>query len=79
MGSVVVVVVNPVGEGLVAGLVVVVGLLVGPLWFEGSVVAFHLPVLLGAGGLDDYVFDPVAFEERLEQEAAFGSLGGCRS
>ena len=67
MGSVVVVVVEPVGEGLGSGFFVGPGLLADPLWFQGLVVAFRLPVLLGAGGLDGYVFDPVAFEERLNR------------
>ena len=70
-GSVVIVVVEPVGEGLGSGFFVGPGLLVDPLWFQGLVVAFHLPVLLRVVGLDGYVFDPVALEERLEQEAAF--------
>ena len=36
------------------------------------------PVLPGQEG-GGYVCDPMAFEERLEQEAAFGGPGGCRS
>ena len=52
MGSVVVVVVEPVGEGLGSGFFVGPGLPVGPFGFEGLVVAFHFAVLLGEEGFE---------------------------
>ena len=79
MGSVVVVVVEPVGEGLGSGFFVGPGLPVGPFWFEGLAVAFRFAVLLGVLGFDGQALDPLKREEGLECEAVGCSPGGCRS
>ncbi len=70
MGPVVVVVVEPVAEGLVSGLVVGPGLGVGPFGFEGLVVSFHFAVLLGMIRFDRDMTDAVLGEQGSERSAA---------
>ena len=70
MGSAVIVVAEPVFEGLVSGLVVGPGLLVGPFAFEGLVVSFYFAVLLGMIGLDRDMADTVPVKQT-------GRTGGC--
>ena len=66
MGPVVIVVVEPVAEGLVSGLVVGPGLGVGPFAFEGLVVSFHFAVLLKMVRSDRDMTDVVLGEQGSE-------------
>ena len=79
MGSVVIVVVEPVLEGLVSGFVVGPGLLVGPFAFEGLVVSFYFAVLLGMIRFDRDMADTVPGKQIGERSAAGGGSSGCRS
>lgn len=63
MGSVVIVLVDPVGEGVGAGLAVVPELGVDPFFFEYPVEPFDFAVLSWAVGSDEEVFDLVVGEE----------------